>query len=583
MVIQKILSVVLFMGVIFIGSIIPGTALSATYYLSPSGNNSNAGTSTSAPWKTFAKAFSTMSGGDTLYLMDGTYSDSAGTGYISYASSYGGDMPSGSSTSNMTTIRAVNGGSVTVSSGTGGTGSYALFLGRSATKLRYAKIQGIKFIGGGSLYNTNHIYIKNCGFYAARQDGGDVFGIGTNDGSWGNTYNLIEDSWVWGKDRIIASNYIADYNIWRRVVVRGDGCNTANCTGSGNPNVGITVYNSQNVSLQNIILVDRILGGGSIYANFASAQHSPGSSLGPAEWLGCISLKSPDEAWYLEADSANANAIKIENSIAWDSAGEGFNLGISTSGLNVQNCTGGVSRSGSGFRVVDFSSGTLRNLISYDSSLWAFNSNIKPSYTDAYLAGTDLYNQTTPTVGVKVTNPLSDGTPVSIKYIPRIETGSALSGTGYGGGNYGATVLYKYGTDGTFHGDSGYNTITANALWPWPNEDSIKSDFASVTGGARGFATGTSRDGSAQTLTKYIWEYLGSQIPSDIYGPSYSDCDLNEDGATDETDVLCEVDVILGRTCSGRVGTKGDVDGVSGIDVRDLSIVIRAKNGGLCD
>ena len=77
--------------------------------------------------------------------------------------------------------------------------------------------------------------------------------------------------------------------------------------------------------------------------------------------------------------------------------------------------------------------------------------------------------------------------------------------------------MYKYGIDGTFYGDSGYNTLTANALWPYPNENRIKSDFSSVNGGARGFCTGTSLDGSAQTLTKYIWEYLGNVIPSEIY------------------------------------------------------------------
>jgi hypothetical protein len=36
--------------------------------------------------------------------------------------------------------------------------------------------------------------------------------------------------------------------------------------------------------------------------------------------------------------------------------------------------------------------------------------------------------------------------------------------------------------------------------------------------GARGFAAGNSMDGSAQTLTKYVWEYLGNQIPCEIYG-----------------------------------------------------------------
>jgi len=459
-----------------------------------------------------------MLGGDTLILLDGTYSDAAGTGYISYTSTYGGDMPSGSSTSAMTTVKAQNEGNVTISSGTGGTGNYAMFLGRSATKLSYAKVQGITFIGGGTLYNTNHVYIKNCGFYAARQDGGDIFGIGTNDGEWGNTYNLIEDVWVWGKDRLISSNYYSgDHNIWRRVVVRGDGCSTAACNGSGNPNVGITVYNSQYVSLQNVIVLDRVLSGsGNGYGSFATAQHSPGESLGPVEWLGCMALNGPDVGFYFEADASNgSNVLTMTNCITWNMPDDGFNIqSNSFPGSSIQNCTSGAT-TGSGFRVVNMSSGTLRNLTAYNNSLYGYNSNIQPSYTDVYGAGTN-YNQTTPTNAI-TTNP-------GILYLPRIEVGSPINGTGYGGADRGANVIAKYGVDGTFWGEAGYNTLQtcttqgqSGCLWPYPNEARIKSDFASVTGGTRGFATGTSRDGTPQTLTKYIWEYLGNTIPADIY------------------------------------------------------------------
>jgi MYXO-CTERM domain-containing protein len=69
--------------------------------------------------------------------------------------------------------------------------------------------------------------------------------------------------------------------------------------------------------------------------------------------------------------------------------------------------------------------------------------------------------------------------------------------------------------------------------------------MASYTGpggvGARGFATGTSRDGSPQTLTKYIWEYLGNPIPDEVYarlptpdlaGAPSVDLAMATDGAT---------------------------------------------------
>jgi hypothetical protein len=42
-------------------------------------------------------------------------------------------------------------------------------------------------------------------------------------------------------------------------------------------------------------------------------------------------------------------------------------------------------------------------------------------------------------------------------------------------------------------------------------------DTGTVTG-ARGFCAGTSLGGYPQTLTRYIWEYLGNEIPATIYG-----------------------------------------------------------------
>ncbi|MDA8326192.1 MAG: hypothetical protein M0033_08225, partial [Nitrospiraceae bacterium] len=50
-----------------------GAAMAATYYVSPSGSDSNSGISTSAPWATFSHAISSLQPGDVLYLMDGTY------------------------------------------------------------------------------------------------------------------------------------------------------------------------------------------------------------------------------------------------------------------------------------------------------------------------------------------------------------------------------------------------------------------------------------------------------------------------------------------------------------------------------
>src|SRR5215470_13078561 len=58
------------------GGFLNSEANGATYYLSPSGSNSNPGTSSGSPWQTFAFAIPRLQPGDTLVLRDGTYNRS---------------------------------------------------------------------------------------------------------------------------------------------------------------------------------------------------------------------------------------------------------------------------------------------------------------------------------------------------------------------------------------------------------------------------------------------------------------------------------------------------------------------------
>jgi hypothetical protein len=471
------------------------------FYLSPTGNDAAAGNTPAVPWKTFAKAFASMAGGDELILLDGTYS-APSTGYISYLGTNSGQPPSGTGASAMTHVHALNPGNVTIQG--------ALFIGRSTRKDSYIKVQGITFEGGGSLYNTSHVTIKDCGFHGS-------FGIGTNDHNNGNTRNLIEDVWVWASgQRIIASNYRADQNVWRRVLVRGDGCGTASCTGSGNPNVGITVYESRDVSLQNVMVVDRMLASGDEgYADFASAQHTTGYAFGNNEWLGTLSLNSPDSGYYFEADAAISPTVLIANAVAWNASAVGFNVSVPGT-VDLHNLTA-YGRGMDGVRVM--SSGVLANVLSVDAGRYGINSVNAPSNANVFGAATSAYNQTACTTGCYTTNPRADGTTPSLRYITRIEAGSALKGAGSGGTDIGANVVTRYGTDGTRYGDAGYNQPTAVALWPWPNEERIKREMCVGAGVTRGFcSTGKRLDNlNAVTLTSYVWEAMGNPLPSGIY------------------------------------------------------------------
>ena len=182
------------------------------------------------------------------------------------------------------------------------------------------------------------------------------------------------------------------------------------------------------------------------------------------------------------------------------SAGTGFFIGPGTDGTTVTNTvTDSIFWNDPSYGVAD-------DAVSDYNSFWSNGANYGGAYATPVAGAHDL------------TTDLTAG----LKYLPRIEAGSTLATAGSSGGPVGASVVYMWGTTGTLWGDPGYDTVTSASIWPFPNEGVIKADMAGYSGpgapGARGFATGTSKDGSPQTLTKYIWEYLGNQIPADVYG-----------------------------------------------------------------
>ncbi len=484
----------------------PPPAQGTAYYISPTGNNAADCKTMSTPCKTFAYVFSKMAGGDELVLLDGVYSAAAGTGSISWDNgANSAQIPSGTVT-RATYVHALNPGKVTVVG--------ELFIGRSFRKDSYITVQGLTFEGGGSLYNTSFVTIKDSGFHGA-------FNIGTNDHDQGNTDNLIEDVWVWAEQqRVIAINYRAHRNVWRRMVVRGDGCNTAECTGGGSPNVGFTVYDSHDVSVQNVIVVDRVLNGvpeSNYYADFAIASHTGGLyTFGRNEWLGTISLNAPDLGYYMEPDIGTIEipTVKVSNAVAWNAALGGYNLARDAQNSTLENLTLNI-KSGDAFRVAPdmpnpATVATAKNLLVSGAGRYAINSSVPASYVNT--SGTwsqGTFNQATPTNVVTAAS--------GQKYITRIETGSPLKGAGAGGADIGANVLFRYGADGTRYGQAGFNALGTLSLWPWPNEDRIKREMCAAT--TRGFCSAGKRlDGNNPvTLTSYIWEALDNPIPAGIY------------------------------------------------------------------
>lgn len=476
------------------------------YYMSPTGSDAANGLTPATAWKTFNKAFTTMLAGRRLGLLDGTYSSAAGTGAINHIGTGASNQIPNGSAGAFTEICSVNPGGAVID-GTGGYNSYAIFVGRSTRHDSWIKFRGMKCLTSVALYNCDHIYVKDVG----AQYG---IGIGTNDVVGGVTvpssYNLIEDCWAWGGGaglRLASSNYQSHNNVWRRFVIRKDG---GGPTGSGNPNVVFTVYNSKNCSVQNVFSVDRILGGEQPYSDFATAQHdgvNPDVAnfyLGGNEWLGCASLNSEDTAFYFEGDTCQPGLTTwtLRNCVAYP--GE-MNLSPASFGppngsADVQNCTVLTGQ----FRMKNMGvASTLRNCIVANSPVWGVN--IEAQTTASYI---DYYNNANGNLGTVTNgftfNPLS-GSPASLVYPLRIEAGSFAKSAGLNGADLGANIIYRYGVDGAFYGDANYNTLSNTLLWPYPNEARIKADMAATS--TRGFCA------TSETFTHYVWNRLGNGSP----------------------------------------------------------------------
>jgi hypothetical protein len=288
--------------------------------------------------------------------------------------------------------RRILSGSTVQAQNPGGAVINGLFIGRSARKDSNITVRDVRIEGGATLYNTQRVTLKNVGVHGPLD-------VGTNDHANGNTDNLIEDVWVWASgQRIIAINYRADRNVWRRVIVRGDGCGTAACAGSGNPNVGVTIYDSSDVSFQNVLVLDRVLASGdSPYADFACAQHTPNQYLwGRNEWLGIVSLNAPDQALYCEPDQVIAGAVSatIRDALLWN----GYGLNLARQGRFVlDGATITNKGAGDGVRVAPELAGsgtTVSNVTVGGSGRYAVNSAVAPVGCNVTGSWQSAYNQT---------------------------------------------------------------------------------------------------------------------------------------------------------------------------------------------
>lgn len=500
---------------------------SATYYISPTGNDTTGDGTTGTPWLTLNKAFSQMSGGDTLIIKDGTYT---GTNNQIITTQY----PPYGSAGNYTIIKAENDGGV-------------LFDGEnvrpmlnyelaSGTTNVYWQFEGIIYgrsnWNAAGAYHSGYITMLRCGAYDAANGNAVNFGFGT-----GCDYILLEGCYAWGGGRYKFLFGTATNSIMRNCVGRLDRV-TAN-----DPTSVFTVYSSSDVEVQNCIAIDSDQ---TAYYNADSLDgcfQTPSTS-GNADSITfrqCIGLNSTIGAMSTSGNEYNRAAdVTFQDCVFWDCSKDGGSSNM-VRGLRTEllNCTIGFA-SGINYPYINSYDGigynndtTIKNSILWSliavggaAEPYAVN-DIETTDYNAYYGNTNNFYRTTPGANdLTATNPIynmSTNATGSLKYIIRIETtdelaNSNLATAGESGVPIGANCRTLVGTSGTIWGESGYNTDTGISMWPFPNEALIRTkmkvysyDSGNLTGD-RGFCV------NGETLTKYIWEYLGNDIPTDIYG-----------------------------------------------------------------
>ncbi len=489
-------------------------AFAATYYISPSGNDSTGTGATGTPWLTLSKALSTMAGGDTLICKDGTYTGD------NNAMSDSTVLPPNGTSGAWTIIKAEHDGAAIFD----GENARTMFFNSpgSGPTNRYWQFEGLIWCRAGgendniTLYYSSYVKFLRCGAYDAGAGNTANFSVGRGNGS----YILLEGCYSWGTGRYKFMGYQGSYIIFRNCVARPDGIDAG-----GDPIAAYAMYSVTHGMVQNCIAVD-----GDQTARWTNVAETDGCFFVPCTdatatdiyFDQCVGL-NVKMGGFRSASNTDSSYVYWRNSIAWDctNAGDNYNQ-IRGSHNTVLNCTEGEATSSNVDTFYwDGANGSLTNSLFYHLLGSGSMMSAAPAAQDynCYYSNNNT-NGVSGTHNLTTTNPMTN----SLKWLPRIEAGSSLKGAGSGGADIGANCMTLIGTAGTLWGETGYATDTGVSMWPFPNEALIKSKMAAYTAtgitGARGFCTGTSKDGTSQTLTKYIWEYLGNQIPSSVYGSS---------------------------------------------------------------
>lgn len=485
-----------------------------TYYIATDGDDGEDGLTEGAAWLTFNYAINQLVAGDTLYLMDGTFTDNV---YIDIAGEEGSPI----------TFIALNDGEVTVDAEQGARTLHF-------DSADYIDVQGIIFRNGSfqtCMVNlSDYINVRRCSFYDATEETDD-FSATVN--SFLNPTNvLFEDCVFRGKARAVLQIAGGSFVTYRR-------CYSEWWESSGGaPYSGIVIYPGNDNLIENCVsrpvsgseselasgfsigsntpTCDRNRIYGCVAVDFQGAQgfilsSNGGDNIVSNEHRHCIAIRTvrgfyqrADDSWTGEnltlvgintTDTAYGLIVDAESTQDpdFECNGDLKNSSLLTGvvGLGVENDPAVVTWTHTYNSFYDFDFNYALNASEHASEFCSENANeINPNYDTA-------------TYG--------DGAYLMIP--------TALQGQGESGADIGAEVLYRYKDA----------ELTDIPLWPWPMEDRIFAEIGvSVTysedqgGGETGglFKTldGVYPVAENESVVRDIVSNMVKSIPNEIVG-----------------------------------------------------------------
>jgi len=453
---------------ILFSAFITSITYATDFYIKPSGgSNSNDGLTQSTPWATFSHAMGNLSPGDTLYLMNGTYTETLN---ITVSGING----------NPVTFKALNDGKAILD---GTRDSDVLRIAGTASSHKTdIKIEGVvcknAYINVVSIHYADRIILKRVSAYdAGTGNSGNVHQFSL----WHASDVLLEDCAAAGYGRVPYNALDCDSITFRRCFVYyedsvaggvllqlygSDNCRVENCVGFQDADKvaiwGITVWcHNYNASADNNKIYGNVVR--DVNSNFAYHIASAQKNIIGNEFKHNVSIDS---------------AIGFRHAADGNLVAENFTIVGSTMRRYQLESYDNYYTLNTDFKI----GGTLKNSsfmngnggIYYETSDTGFTS-CKNTYNNFYNVTTTYQGNASQGTGEKTLNPnyntatYGDGAYLMVP--------SALKGQGNGGGDIGAEVLYRY-LDGV---------LTSTPLWPWPMEDRIYAERGiSVTWEANG-------------------------------------------------------------------------------------------------